>query len=74
MDGHLGIVTVGPPEFDLESGLPPCTLGLGPHACLGKALSTMILTTMLASALWEFCVQSAPPEQPEVEPVGRYRG
>ena len=23
-------------------------LGLGPHVCLGKALSTIILTTMLA--------------------------
>ena len=43
-------------------------LGLGPHVCLGKALSTIILTTMLACILREFCV-SLPPDQPDVEPV-----
>ena len=43
-------------------------LGLGPHVCLGKALSTIILTTMLACILQEFRV-SLPPDQPDVKPV-----
>ncbi len=43
-------------------------LGLGRHVCLGKALSTNILTTLLACILREFCV-SLLPDQPDVEPV-----
>ncbi len=43
-------------------------LSLGPHVCLGKALSTIILTTMLACILRKFRV-SLPPNQPDVERV-----
>jgi cytochrome P450 len=41
-------------------------LGLGPHVCIGKALSTILLTSILARILWEFCLE-LPPDQPEVE-------
>jgi len=42
-------------------------LGLGPHVCIGKALSTIILTTMLACILQEFRVDLAA-DQPDVKP------
>jgi cytochrome P450 len=43
-------------------------LSLGPYVCLGKALSTIILTTMLARILRESCV-SLPPDQSHVKPL-----
>ena len=42
-------------------------LGLGPHVCIGKALSTIILTSILASILQEFRLE-LPPNQTEAEP------
>jgi cytochrome P450 len=41
-------------------------LGLGPHVCIGKALSTILLTSILARILREFRLE-LPPNQPEVE-------
>ena len=57
-----------PEKFGAMQRTAYMPLGLGPHVCLGKALSTIILTTMLACILREFCV-SLPPDQPDVEPV-----
>jgi cytochrome P450 len=42
-------------------------LGLGPHVCIGNALSTIILTSMLARILQEFRVELAP-HQEDIEP------
>ena len=42
-------------------------LGLGPHVCIGKALSTIILTTVLACILREYRV-TLPSDHPEVKP------
>jgi cytochrome P450 len=42
-------------------------LGLGPHVCIGKALSTIILTSILARILREFRL-ALPPDQSAVEP------
>ena len=42
-------------------------LGLGPHVCIGKALSTIILTSILARILQEFRLELLP-NQTEVEP------
>jgi cytochrome P450 len=42
-------------------------LGLGPHVCIGKALSTIVLTTTLACILREFRVSFAR-EQPDLGP------
>ena len=42
-------------------------LGLGPHVCIGKALSTIILTSILACILQEFRLELLP-NQTEVEP------
>jgi cytochrome P450 len=57
-----------PEKFGAMQRTAYMPLGLGPHVCLGKALSTIILTTMLACILREFRV-SLPPDQPDVEPV-----
>ena len=42
-------------------------LGLGPHVCIGKALSTIVLTTILACVLQEFRV-SLTLDQPDWRP------
>ena len=42
-------------------------LGLGPHVCIGKALSTIILTSMLARILQEFRLE-LPSDQTDMEP------
>ena len=42
-------------------------LGLGPHVCIGKALSTIILTSILARILQEFRLELLP-SQTDVEP------
>jgi cytochrome P450 len=42
-------------------------LGVGPHVCIGKALSTIILTTILARILQEFRLE-LPSDQLELEP------
>lgn len=44
------------------------TLGLVPHDCSGKALATILLTTVLACILRGFRVR-LPQDQPDVEPV-----
>jgi cytochrome P450 len=51
-------------------------LGLGPHVCIGKALSTIVLTTILACVLQEFRVSLAldqPDWRPDVGIVVRPR-
>ena len=57
-----------PEKFGAMQRTAYIPLGLGPHVCLGKALSTIILTTMLAGILRKFRI-SLPPDQPDVEPV-----
>ena len=42
-------------------------LGLGPHVCIGKVLSTIVLTTILACILQEFRV-SLTLDQPDLRP------
>lgn len=42
-------------------------LGLGPHVCIGQALSTILLTSILARILQEFRLE-LPSDQPSVEP------
>lgn len=42
-------------------------LGLGPHVCIGKALSTILLTSILACILQEFRLEF-PSDQPALEP------
>jgi cytochrome P450 len=45
-------------------------LGLGPHVCIGKALSTILLTSMLACVLQEFRLSVSPGYLPLVPDVG----
>ncbi|MHB8903175.1 MAG: cytochrome P450 [Thermoguttaceae bacterium] len=45
-------------------------LGMGPHVCIGKALSTIILTSMMASILQEFRLEILPEQAKMVAQVG----
>jgi cytochrome P450 len=56
-----------PEVFGAEQKSAYIPLGLGPHVCIGKALSTIILTSILARILQEFRFE-LPPDQEAVEP------
>ena len=45
-------------------------LGLGPHVCIGKALSTIILTSTMACILQEFRLEILPEQAEMVAQMG----
>ena len=56
-----------PETFGPEQKSAYLPLGLGPHVCIGKALSTILLTTILARILQEYRVE-LPSDQTELQP------
>jgi cytochrome P450 len=56
-----------PEVFGPEQRSAYIPLGLGPHVCIGKALSTILLTSILARILREFRIE-LPIGQTDVEP------
>lgn len=56
-----------PETFGVRQRSAYIPLGLGPHVCIGKALSTILLTSILASILREYRLQ-LPSNPMDVEP------
>jgi cytochrome P450 len=59
-----------PGDFGPQQRSAYIPLGLGPHVCIGKALSTILLTSILASILREFRL-ALPSNSTEVEQDAR---